>query len=148
LVQASGVSVRENCVNVFQDIKLRHAYRYIIYALTPDLREIDVLKTAPPMASYDHLIQDLLEAEQKQECRYAIYDAEYRLQDGQQRSKLVFFLWSPETARIKQKMVYTSSKDALKRKLIGIAKEIQACDHLELSWTNVMEHLLRTEVAQ
>ncbi len=54
---------------------------------------------------------------------------------------------SPESAKIKQKMVYTSSKDALKRKLLGIAKEVQACDHCELSWTNVLEHLLRSEVA-
>ena len=54
---------------------------------------------------------------------------------------------SPECATIKQKMVYTSSKDALKKSLIGIGKEVQACDHGDLAWTNVLENLLRTEVA-
>ena len=53
---------------------------------------------------------------------------------------------SPECASIKQKMVYTSSKDALKKCLIGIGKEMQACDHGDLAWTNVIEKLLRTEV--
>ncbi len=44
-------------------------------------------------AKYDDFIQDLLDAEEKKECRYAIYDAEYDLSDGQKRTKLVFFLW-------------------------------------------------------
>lgn len=54
---------------------------------------------------------------------------------------------SPEDATVKQKMLYTSSKDALKKSLRGIGKEIQACDYGDLAWTSVMEVLLRTEVA-
>lgn len=48
---------------------------------------------------------------------------------------------------MKQKMLYTSSKDALKKSLRGIGKEIQACDYGDLAWSSVMEVLLRTEVA-
>lgn len=44
-------------------------------------------------------------------------------------------------------MIYTSSKDALKKKLVGIAKEVQACDQDDLSWASVKEVLLRSEVA-
>ena len=36
------------------------------------------------------------------------------------RTKLVFVVWAPQTASIKQKMVSASSKDALKKKLDGI----------------------------
>ena len=54
---------------------------------------------------------------------------------------------SPECAKIKQKMVYTSSKDAIKKSLQGIAKEVQACDQDDLQWDNVLEVLLRSEVA-
>ena len=46
--QASGVSVQPSCVQAFNDIKLGHKYRYIIYSLTDDLREIRVLKAAAP----------------------------------------------------------------------------------------------------
>ena len=35
------------------------------------------------------------------------------------RTKLVFVVWAPATATIKQKMVTASSKDALKKKLDG-----------------------------
>ena len=46
-VKASGVSVHPECVQIFNDIKLKHNFRYIIYALTDDLTQIRVLKTAP-----------------------------------------------------------------------------------------------------
>lgn len=144
---SSGVAVQNQCVVEFNDIKLKHKYRYIVFSLTDDLREIQVLKMAPTTATYTDFLEDMTEAEQKKECRYAVFDADYVLKDGQQRSKLVFFLWSPEGAKIKQKMVYTSSKDNLKKKLVGIAKEVQACDQDDLSWDSVKEVLLRSEVA-
>ena len=53
---------------------------------------------------------------------------------------LVFFR-SPDTVSIKQKMVYSSSKDALKKTFQGIGKEIQANDESDLAWTNVLEVL-------
>lgn len=60
-----------------------------------------------------------------------------------------FYIYrSPESAKIKQKMVYTSSKDYLKRCLVGIGKEFQACDHGDLCWSGILETLLRMEVAQ
>jgi hypothetical protein len=59
-----------------------------------------------------------------------------------------FWHRSPEAATIKQKMVYTSSKEYLRKALIGIGKEVQACDYGDLAWASVLEVLLRTEVAQ
>jgi len=46
---------------------------------------------------------------------------------------------SPETAKIKQKMLYASSKDALRKKLVGIAHEIQATDPSEITFETVLE---------
>jgi cofilin len=40
---------------------------------------------------------------------------------------------SPDTAKIKQKMVFASSKDALRRSLVGIAVEIQGTDPSEVA---------------
>ena len=51
-MQSSGVTVKQECVAVFTEVKLRHKYRYVVYALTDDLKQIQVLKTAPPSA-YD-----------------------------------------------------------------------------------------------
>jgi cofilin len=142
---ASGVSVHPECVELFNDIKLKHNHRYLVYALTDDLRQIRVLKTAPVTATYDEFVEDLKEAEEKRECRYGVFDAEYELQNGEKRSKLVFFLWSPDSSKVKQKMVYTSSKDALRKALVGVGKDLQANDHGDLAWSNVLEVCMRTE---
>ena len=40
---------------------------------------------------------------------------------------------SPDDAKIKQKMLFASSKDALRRALVGIAAEIQATDFSEVA---------------
>jgi cofilin len=145
---SSGVQVQPCCVEVFNQIKLGHKFRYIVYALTKDLKEITVLKTAPTTNTYDDLVMDLQEAQAVKECRYAVFDANFNLADGSRRSKLVFFLWSPDEATIKQKMLYTSSKDYIKRALVGIGKEIQANDMGDLAWSNILETLMRNEVAQ
>ena len=44
---------------------------------------------------------------------------------------------NPDDAPIKQKMMYAASKDALKKKLTGVAHEIQANGHDELDYDEV-----------
>lgn len=136
---SSGVAVQQAVSDRFQEIKLKHCYRYMLCKLTDDLKEICVEKCADKNASYDEFLRDMQAARSAGECRYAVYDAEYTTSNGQQRNKLVFILWAPEDAKLKQKMVYTSSKDAIKKKVEGIAKEIQATDNDEISWEHVLE---------
>ena len=48
----------------------------------------------------------------------------------------------PDTSGIKQKMLYASSKDALKKKL-GITLEVQATDKDDVEYKEVYEKLSR-----
>lgn len=41
---------------------------------------------------------------------------------------------SPDDAPVRQKMVYASSKDALRKQLVGIAAEIQATSYDEITY--------------
>lgn len=143
---ASGVSVDDQCKIAFQEIKLGHKHRYVVYKLTDDLKQIVVDTKADPSKKYDDLVEELKVAESAQECRYAVIDVEYATKDGQPRNKICFFMWSPESAKIKQRMVYSASKDALKKALgEGIGKEIQANDHGDLEFENIMEIIRKTE---
>lgn len=140
---SSGVAVNDQCKSVFQEIKLGRKYSYVIYRLNDTLKEIIVEKVADAGTSYDAFVQDLKDAEKNKECRYAVFDAEFQTKEGQPRNKIVFFAWSPESATIRNKMVYSASKDAIKKALgEGIAKEIQATDHGDLAWSNVLERVL------
>lgn len=47
--------------------------------------------------------------------------------------------WSPDTAPIKSKMVYASSKETIRRAFNGIGVEIQGTDYAEVSHESVLE---------
>ncbi|KAI8015312.1 putative protein phosphatase 2C 13 [Camellia lanceoleosa] len=54
------------------------------------------------------------------ECRYAVYDYDFVTEENCQKSRIFFIAWSPDTSRVRSKMIYASSKDRFKRELDGI----------------------------
>jgi len=110
---------------------LKKQLKYIIFTLNNTKTEVVVLKTSQS-TDYEKFLSDLPETE----CRWAIYDFEYDNGEGK-RNKLLFYSWSPDTSRIKEKMVYAASKDALRKALDGIAAEIQGTDSSEVSFETV-----------
>lgn len=57
--------------------------------------------------------------------------------EGNIRNALVLDMMlnrSPDTAKVRTKMLYASSKDRIKRELDGIQVELQATDPSEMSW--------------
>lgn len=53
-------------------------------------------------------------------------------------------MWTPETARIKSKMLYASSKDTLKISLDGISLEVQATDISEVEYEAINDAVRQT----
>ena len=65
-----------------------------------------------------------------EDCRYGLFDFEYQHQcegttEKTKKEKLLLMSWCPDTAKIKKKMLYSSSFDALKKCLVGVQKYIQ-----------------------
>ncbi|KAJ7132945.1 actin cross-linking [Mycena filopes] len=138
LDDSSGVAVSSDCLTQFQQLKLGKKFKYIIFGLNKDNTEIVVLNTSDSQ-DYDTFLTELPEAE----CRWAVYDLEFEKEDGGKRNKIVFYSWSPDTAKVKAKMVFASSKDALRRSLVGIAVEIQGTDFSEVSHEAVLDKASR-----
>jgi len=108
--------------------------KYIIYGLNDLRTEVVVLKTSPSR-DYTEFLADL----PKVSCRWAVYDFEFDKGEGDgKRNKLLFYSWSPDDSKIKEKMVYAASKDALRKTLDGIAFEIQGTDDAEVSFETVL----------
>ncbi|KAK9455910.1 hypothetical protein V1511DRAFT_510775 [Dipodascopsis uninucleata] len=134
-MDALSVGINSECIQAFSDLKLGKKHKFIIYALGPDKKEIIVSETSTS-DSYDDFIAKLPE----NECRYALYDFEYEISNSEgKRSKICFFSWAPDTAPVRTKMVYASSKDALRRSLNGVSTEIQGTDYSEVSYDSVLE---------
>ena len=68
----------------------------------------------------------------------AIYDFDYETDEGGKRNKLMFIVWAPDDAPIKEKMLYASSKDGLKKKIVGIQWEVQGTDYEEVEFAEIV----------
>merc|ERR1711907_780046 len=133
---SSGIQVAQEVIDTFNDIKLSHKHRYVIFKRNADNTEVVIEKTAPTSATYDDFVADL----PANECRYGIFDLEYSKSDADGvRQKIVFVVWAPDSAKIKDKMLTASSKDAVKKPLVGISTEIQATDPSEIEYNYVLE---------
>ena len=65
-----------------------------------------------------------------------------RLLDTELLDCFAFGRRSPDTSRIRSKMVYASSKDRFKRELDGIQVELQATDPSEMSFDIIKSRAL------
>ena len=131
---SSGIDVDQECIERFEEMK-KNKHRYVIFKLNDKMTQVVVDKVAPGFA--DVTYEDCIANFNNDSCRYAaaILDYEQQSQTGQDegsRSKVVFFQWAPDTAPTKQKMVYASTKDAIKKKLNGIQIEIQGTEKPEV----------------
>jgi len=134
---SSGVTVSTAAKTVYEEVKKDKKYRYIIYHIK-DEKVIDVELTGTRDATYSEFLEQL--QTYKNECRYCVFDfpAKIPVDGGQEKSamsvdRLVLMTWCPESSKIKQKMLYSSSYDALKKALVGVYKYVQACDFEEAS---------------
>lgn len=118
------------------ELKLRKKFRYIVYKLNDDNTSIVIEKKVESCDKYDDFLAELPE----DDCRYAVYDFEFEKSPGEGiRNKICFIVWVPDTSKVRQKMLYASSKDAIRKKLAGVATEIQATDMSEVSYDAVLE---------
>ncbi|KAF8516840.1 actin cross-linking [Hysterangium stoloniferum] len=128
----SGVELSDGCVEKFQELKRGKKLKYIIYAISGDNKKI-VVMNASDSSSYDDFLLEL----PSDDCRWAVYDFHFEKTGEGQRSKM-----SPDGAKVKTKMVYASSKDAL-RNALGISIEIQGTDTDEVEYESVLDKVSR-----
>lgn len=91
-----------------------------------------------------------IQAGGESDCRYGLYDFEYMHQcqgttESSKKQKLFLMSWCPESAKVKKKMLYSSSFEALKKALVGIQKTIQANELADASREAVEEKLRATD---
>ncbi|KAJ6311699.1 hypothetical protein OIU76_012386 [Salix suchowensis] len=125
---ASGMAVHDDCKLRFLDLKAKRTFRFIVFKIEEKQKQVIVEKLGEPADSYEDFTASL----PADECRYAVYDFDYVTEDNCQKSRIVFVAWSPDTARVRSKMIYASSKDRFKRELDGIQIELQATDPTEM----------------
>mmetsp|Transcript_12913 Transcript_12913/g.19863 ORF Transcript_12913/g.19863 Transcript_12913/m.19863 type:complete len:140 (-) Transcript_12913:70-489(-) len=136
---SSGIAVTDEVVSTFNEIKMGHKHKYAIFRINDALTEVVVESTSND-GNWDNFTAQL----PAQGCRYVVYDLSFTSDDGGERSKILFIVWAPDSAKIKEKMLITSTKDNVKKKFVGIGKEIQATDMSEVALEEVTAQVLST----
>ncbi|MCJ8734108.1 hypothetical protein PDJAM_G00231480 [Pangasius djambal] len=129
---ASGVTVQDDVLTIFNEMKVRKAQasdetrkKAVLFCLSEDKKQIimeegrEILQReeGDPYLKFVKMLPP-------NDCRYALYDATYETKETK-KEDLVFIFWAPESAPLKSKMIYASSKDAIKKKFTGIKHEWQ-----------------------
>ncbi|KAM1053793.1 hypothetical protein ACFX2I_001210 [Malus domestica] len=122
------MAVHDECKIKFLELKAKRTYRFIVYKIEEKQNEVIVEKLGQPTDSYEDFSASL----PANECRYAVYDFDYVTEENCRKSRIIFVAWSPDTAKVRSKMIYASSKDTFKRELDGIQMELQATDPTEV----------------
>ncbi|KAI3980657.1 hypothetical protein MKX01_025222 [Papaver californicum] len=107
---ASGIAVHDDCKQRFLELKAKRTFRFV---------KIIVEKLGESAERYEDFTSHL----PADECRYVIYDFDFVTAENCQKSKIFFIHWSPDTARVRTKMIYASSKERFERELDGIQVE-------------------------
>jgi len=135
----SGVAVAEDCLSVFNKLKMRsNGMQWATFQVEETEGSVLTDRTGDA-SSGDY--QAFIDALPNDECRYAIYDYMYVNSEDCEFRKLVFIIWNPDGAKLKNKMLYASTKDFFKSRLSGIAVEIQATEYDEVSEAELRAHV-------
>ncbi|POO02410.1 hypothetical protein TorRG33x02_013940, partial [Trema orientale] len=118
----------DDCKLRFWELKAKRTYRFIVFKIEEKQKQVVVEKLGEPTQSYEDFTKSLPE----NECRYAVYDFDFVTQENCQKRRIFFIAWSPDTSRVRSKMIYACSKDRFKRELDGIQVELQATDLTEI----------------
>ncbi|KAL1173124.1 hypothetical protein V6Z11_A05G393100 [Gossypium hirsutum] len=116
------MAVHDDCKLKLLELKAKRTYRFIVFKIKEKQKKVIVEKLGEPTDSYEAFTTSLL----ADECRYA----------NCQKSRIIFISWkhevSPDTLKVRSKMIYASSNDQFKRELDGIQVELQATDPTEM----------------
>lgn len=120
--------MHDDCKLRFLELKAKRTHRFIVFKIEEKQKQVVVEKVGEPAQGYEDFTACLPD----NECRYAVYDFDFVTAENCQKSRIFFIAWSPDTSRVRSKMIYASTKERFKRELDGIQVELQATDPTEM----------------
>ena len=135
----SGIAIDEEVTTLYNDVKMKQTNKYVTFRIEKDKMVIvdekgDACKTDDRDVDKEQF--ELLKAKliDLNEPRYVLYDFGFTAKGGRKLTKLAFIFWSPDTGPLKKKMVYSSTKDAVQKKFVGVGAVFEAHDKADLNY--------------
>eukprot|EP00475_Leptophrys_vorax_P001786 TRINITY_DN109_c0_g1_i1.p2 TRINITY_DN109_c0_g1~~TRINITY_DN109_c0_g1_i1.p2 ORF type:complete len:141 (+),score=48.46 TRINITY_DN109_c0_g1_i1:232-654(+) len=132
----SGFIVSDEAKAAYQELQAGHKHHYIIFKVDNITIIPEKIRTKDEgKFEYSEFEQELAKADG---ARYAVIDYHYE-ENSQSKSKIVFFLWSPDDkGSVSARLKYSSSKEEFKRNLNGIQKDVEAHSEADIEEAAVL----------
>ncbi|XP_075256075.1 actophorin-like [Convolutriloba macropyga] len=136
----SGIKNRDDCKDVYANIKDKHLHKYVIYKIDAVKLKIEPVVVADKHATYAQFLDDLAQVG----CCYAVYDFKIIMPDNSTRDKLIFYNWAPDDQPIKAKMLQSTTLKEIEKVTDGIHMKVQASELNEIQEKDIEEQLRKT----
>ena len=114
-----ATEVSKEILQTYEDLKMKQAYKYMIMNLKE--KDVTLQFSGKPTETFADFANKFTEDDPV----YAIYDLDVKYPDGHTSNYLCFFMYVPDQCKIKPRVQYSGSKEGVKAKFSGIAKEFQ-----------------------
>ena len=111
----SGISISEEASAAVAKFRRRKA-GFVIFKLNEDFTEI-VVDVCGKRAAKS---KDFFGSLDKTHMRYALYNHEFKTNDGRLTDKMYYIFWAPSAADTNSKMRYSSDKNVLRSQCDGV----------------------------
>ncbi|XP_044069239.1 non-muscle cofilin 1-like [Siniperca chuatsi] len=129
---ASGVKVADGVKDIYNAMKVvktdadqTERMRLVVLHISGTSIDVEKIFREKDLEDVDDVYKFFLGLLDVKHCRYILYDCHFETKESSKKEELVFFMWAPDTAPIKEKMNYASSKEAIRKVLTGIKHELQ-----------------------
>ncbi|XP_031735298.1 non-muscle cofilin 1-like [Anarrhichthys ocellatus] len=138
---SSGVKVCDEVKTIFNKMKVvktedaeEDRIRLVTCVIDEEKGEIKVETCLQQKSEEckDDVFKSLQNLMPKDHCRYILYDCHFETEECCKKEELVFMLWTPDSATIKEKMQYASSKGAIDKVMEGVKHRMQLHDKADI----------------
>ncbi|XP_060943322.1 non-muscle cofilin 1-like [Limanda limanda] len=131
---ASGIKTSDEVTTLYNEMRLvkndanqMERIRLVVFEIkdnqiqpTKTFRQKDLLEV-------ENVYKLFLEQMPSETCCYLLYDCHFETKDSP-KEELVLVMWTPDTSKCKDKMVYASSKQSIRKAVPGIKHEMEFND--------------------
>jgi len=137
---ASGIEVVEDVLHLYNKMRIHMAgedpmehCRFCLFVIDGNyiVPDEDSKVHEKDIQNEENIFKYIMSKVPDTQCRYALYDCAYET-NVSPKNDLIFIMWAPDSSSIKEKMKYASSKDAIKKKFVGIKHAWELTDVADL----------------
>lgn len=149
---SSGIKLDPECKEMFAQIKDKKQHGYAVMMINKEQTAV-VMETkglkledrevSTTRASFDAMKEYVMKSQQP---RYILSDVTYERDNAGKKDVVVYIYWCSDNVPVKQRMVYASTNEALKKSFAGI-KHMECHDEDDFSYDSIVSKLKQSDRA-